>query len=698
MKKNLFYSILLTFPILGFGQSFPEPYCSPTGLSFVESISRVIFADIDQSSIPTIEESQAPLHEDFTSVVGHVQPGQTYPIALEGHTGGPYISSFTVFIDWNQDGSFNNTDERFEIGTIEDSEGTDGQQATGEILVPTDALLGNTRMRIVKRDGGYQPPVIYATNACNIGSFSFGQVEDYTLNIGEDTQPEGCLTVSNPNSPAFPTDIITPDCFGVPESLTGGQAFTGEYTQINVTAGTEYRFSSSVSTHFITIGNANGTEVLAAGITPVVWTADSDQIIRFYTHLDADCNASQQSHDRIIQCGEVPPAPTNDDCEDVTPTVLTNGVPVTFTGTTIGATASPEEMDSLELLGAVWEVVTLTGECNNLTIDYCGTPLEIMGTAFTYLSATCPVAQTIDGTFDNTSCSDGNLTIRFANLPAGTYYIPVAVAPQYNTLGEYTMNVISEDCPQAPQACEDYFVPSNDFQDGLLFGGPQEERLATDIPVGENNMMVYGIEPTIVGEATEFNFIIHSDFQGKPGVELETRTGTIASQQVVGQENIGGEEYEFIKYAVTFDTPMLFEANTTYWIEIITDAFAWESTFALNATLGNGDVYNSLGTLGEWRTDGDQFVFNLICEDLSIGDLNSFYFTYHPNPVKDVLNISSDKVIENVSAFNLAGQKVLNNAKVSNGQIDVNALSTGTYVFRVTLQGGQVETFKIVKK
>ena len=35
---------------------------------------------------------------------------------------------------------------------------------------------------------------------------------------------------------------------------------------------------------------------------------------------------------------------------------------------------------------------------------------------------------------------------------------------------------------------------------------------------------------------------------------------------------------------------------------------------------------------------------------------------------------------------------------VNQGQIDVSKLTTGTYVFRVTLEDGQVETFKIIKR
>ena len=78
--------------------------------------------------------------------------------------------------------------------------------------------------------------------------------------------------------------------------------------------------------------------------------------------------------------------------------------------------------------------------------------------------------------------------------------------------------------------------------------------------------------------------------------------------------------------------------------------------------------------------------------------MTSFDFAYYPNPVKDVLYITSNKTVENVSVYNLAGQQVMASAKVENGQINVSSLSTGVYVFRATLQGGAIETFKIIKK
>lgn len=169
-----FLSFLLTAQV-GFAQ-FPDPYC---GVSFptVEPISRVLIADagIDNASSPVVNGT--PAHEDFLDVEGDMEIGEDYEIALEGNTDGPtFANGFTVFIDWNQDGEFDNGTERYNIGAIQGSTGADGQQAVGTITVPDDALEGATRLRVVKTYN------MYATNACTPGT-SFGQAEDYTINV-----------------------------------------------------------------------------------------------------------------------------------------------------------------------------------------------------------------------------------------------------------------------------------------------------------------------------------------------------------------------------------------------------------------------------------------------------------------------------------------------------------------------------------
>src|SRR5690554_3689192 len=152
--------------------AFPDPYCEVDGFSFVEAITRVVFADIDNSSPVNSDIS----HEDFTSVVAHVSAGETYSFAAEGDTGGNYTNHVTVWIDWDQDGVFDEATERYEVGTLMGSTGGDGQQAVSDIEVPADAAKGETRMRVMKN---FSSPV---NDSCDAGSF--GQAEDYTVEVG----------------------------------------------------------------------------------------------------------------------------------------------------------------------------------------------------------------------------------------------------------------------------------------------------------------------------------------------------------------------------------------------------------------------------------------------------------------------------------------------------------------------------------
>ena len=407
----------------------PPPPCVFDITLDIEPITRVDVADIDHTSDATVNGS--PALEDFTAVVGNMAPGESYDIALEGNTAGDFTTFFTVFIDWNQDGDWTDADEMYEIGSITNSTGTDGQQATGTIAVPAGAPEGTTVMRVIKNFN------VSPTNPC--GTYSFGQGEDYTINVGE-----------------------------------------------------------------------------------------------------------------------VPPG--------------------------------------------------------------------------------------------------------------------------------------GEECNQE--------VLSNALENGLFLGGADNQRLAVDVTVAANTRMtISAIEPTIIvpegSAATTFGFVFYEDLGGLPGAEIDNATGTITSSTVTGQ-NFGRD---FIRYAVDLDAPVILEAGT-YWMEMTSDAEGWESTTA--SVLGSTLVFNNASTSGEWVNDGTgmEMVYEIVatCETLGVSDMDSFDFAYYPNPVKDVLNITSNKKVENVAVYNLAGQQVLANAKVNNGQINISALSTGVYVFRATLQGGQVETFKIIKK
>jgi len=177
-----------------------DTYCQPIIDFSVEPITLVEIANISNVSDAALDGS--PAVENFTDQIVEVEQNDSYAIALEGNTGGGFDNFFTVFVDWNQNGSLDDASEVYEIGSITNSTGTDGQQATGTIEVPVDAMLGETRMRVYKN---YNSSV---TDPC--AANNFGQVEDYTVNVSEGTV----------NPCAAPSDVVVSNTTNVSANIS----------------------------------------------------------------------------------------------------------------------------------------------------------------------------------------------------------------------------------------------------------------------------------------------------------------------------------------------------------------------------------------------------------------------------------------------------------------------------------------------
>lgn len=172
-----------------------DTYCDVNYDVDVEPITNVEFAGIANQSSATV--NAGPAHEYFTDIQGTVQQSETYPITVEGNSNGPYDNYYRAYFDWNQNGDFGDDGEAYDIGMISNSTGMDGQQATADILVPADALIGVTRMRVVKNYN--QIP----TDPC--GTYNYGQTEDYSLLVEEgDT---GLETVEAAQVSVYPNPV-----------------------------------------------------------------------------------------------------------------------------------------------------------------------------------------------------------------------------------------------------------------------------------------------------------------------------------------------------------------------------------------------------------------------------------------------------------------------------------------------------------
>ncbi len=143
-----------------------------------------------------------------------------------------------------------------------------------------------------------------------------------------------------------------------------------------------------------------------------------------------------------------PPPPPNDLCENVVPVPLVAGTPLTFTGDNTNALAIGD-CASFSSFANVWEGFTTT-ECLDITVDYCGTT-PAFGNAWLGMAIDCPCTGTVPYfSFDVTTCPDGNVTVVFRHVPAGTYYYPVMNDPATGSVGPYTLNVNGTACPPPP--------------------------------------------------------------------------------------------------------------------------------------------------------------------------------------------------------------------------------------------------------
>ena len=245
-----------------------------------------------------------------------------------------------------------------------------------------------------------------------------------------------------------------------------------------------------------------------------------------------------------------------------------------------------------------------------------------------------------------------------------------------------------------PEACTDYVVESNFLQDGLFFGGANNQRLAIDIPTGDTAFTANGINMHTIGAAGYFNFKFYlADEQGLPGEMIAERTGNIESSVVTGTNF----SLNFYQHEVLFDTPFNFEPNTVYWIEAESDALAWELN-TLPGGVGVVDAFLNANTEMVWATtETDNFVFSLICESLSTNDVATREFSFYPNPVKDILHFSMNGEIKNAHVFNVSGQLVKTFATVNSKQINLAGLPAGVYMIQLETSQGK-EAVKVIKK
>ena len=547
----------------------------------------------------------------------------------------------------------------------------------------------------------------------------------------------------------YPGATFTPaTCDGITVNVITTAGYAGEYSNVNVTSGQTYVFKSGTA-DFITIGNEAGDTSIIAGSTPLTWVSNVDGIIRFYSHIDNQCGSVDVNRIRSVTCGIAPcalpvvtfakvsdcPAATFSVTADITnmgsatsitvtdnqggtpQTVIAPGIvsfgpyangasvtltatndqsPVcnvvssaqtqascpaanddfvnataiacggTYSGTTVGATldedSAPDgfgaDMDSPNL----WYSYTGSGFEESVTLNLCNSAYDSSVLVYTGTSGNLSLLIAND---DDSTCG-ASLTTRsrvsFTSDGSTTYYIAVE---GYNvgSTGAFNMDVTctsvtppavtNQTCASALAVAVDNITVLSDNSFGDIssaqpscdsFGSIQDVWFSFVAPAG-------GAVDVVVsnGTMTSANFNIYAGACGS----LTAAAGTCNS-------NLTTETTE----SLTGLMP-----NMTYYIQV-------------------------------WSNAAEQGTFSLRINDpnLATRGFESDAFRAYPNPVKNILNLSYDKNITNVSVFNLLGQQVITKVVDANqSQIDMSHLANGAYMVKVTADN-QVKTIKVIKE
>ncbi|MEO5775677.1 MAG: reprolysin-like metallopeptidase [Flavobacterium sp.] len=151
-------------------------YCtSQSSNTADERIGKVVFGTINNTSTGTAG------YEDFTALSTNATRGTSNTITITPTwTGSTYNEGYAVWIDYNQDGDFSDAGE-----TVFTKSKSRTSPVSGTFTIPATATLGATRMRVSMKYNA-------TPTACE--SFTYGQVEDYTVNITSSVRIEEVST------------------------------------------------------------------------------------------------------------------------------------------------------------------------------------------------------------------------------------------------------------------------------------------------------------------------------------------------------------------------------------------------------------------------------------------------------------------------------------------------------------------------
>ncbi len=256
----------------GSGTPVTPSYCASNGTNVTyEYINNVTLGTINNTTTANAG------YGNFTSLSTNLVAGSANSITLKpGFVSSTYTEYFAVYIDYNKDLDFADAGELVYSGS-------GAATITGSFTVPAATTAGSTRMRVVMKDGAITSPC---------GTYTYGEVEDYTVNITTGTPPATCNAPTGLASSAITTTTATLAWTAVsgatnytvqvkPSSSSTWTSYTATSNSIaltGLTASTTYNYqvrtnctsgasAYTVGTNFVTSAVAGCTDAYEANET-----------------------------------------------------------------------------------------------------------------------------------------------------------------------------------------------------------------------------------------------------------------------------------------------------------------------------------------------------------------------------------------------------------------------------------------------
>ncbi len=198
----------------------PVSYCASSG-------NRTQFEWIDNVELGGIANATGAGsgYSDFTSQVGTLARGSSNSMIVSaGFSGQAYTEFWAVWIDFNRNGTFEDSEK------VVSGSSSSANNLSATVAVPSDAVLGQTRMRVSMKYNAAQ-------TACE--SFADGEVEDYTINIVASTSSSSLFATFSDADALGNEDAISVAAYPNPATnfvqvkLSSRDAVLSSYTIVN---------------------------------------------------------------------------------------------------------------------------------------------------------------------------------------------------------------------------------------------------------------------------------------------------------------------------------------------------------------------------------------------------------------------------------------------------------------------------------